>query len=255
MRQRDEDIQESASRYSLAQDEYRQKLEKLNQMKRYTQEQLQANQELSKELQQLSAKVERLRKDFLDAKQKLSDVQEEGEDIRSHLSAVATATARTKAELGHLSEELEERKQTLSSLIYRRDQTKKKIEFELKNATKKDDLLKESESFCRQIEQQCEALEKTLKKAREDYFEVSRKKSVETLQTQAILGEIGSSQAALKNLTIQLQRLDQSRQRQQELLYTVEFQSQLMQRKVARVSGYCNTAEKKEFDQKIEKLE
>lgn len=54
---------------------------------------------------------------------------------------------------------------------------------------------------------------------------------------------------------IQLQRLDQNRQRQQELLYSVEFQSQLMQRKVARVSGYCNTAEKKEFDQKIEKLE
>lgn len=104
----------------------------------------------------------------------------------------------------------------MSSLIYRRDQTKKKIEFELKNATKKDDLLKETESFCHQIEQQCEALEKTLKKAREDFFEVSRKKSIETLQTQAILGEIGSSQAALKNLAVRKQQTTQRREKREK---------------------------------------
>merc|ERR1712186_320508 len=44
-------------------------------------------------------------------------------------------------------------------------------------------------------------------------------------------------------------------QRQQELLYAVDFQSQLMQRKVARVSGERTVEERDEFNRKVEALD
>ena len=50
-------------------------------------------------------------------------------------------------------------------------------------------------------------------------------------------------------------KLDAERQRQQELLYAVDFQSQLMQRKVARVSGEGPSVDNSELQQKIVDLE
>merc|ERR1712190_310324 len=69
------------------------------------------------------------------------------------------------------------------------------------------------------------------------------------------LGEISGAQSAIKNLQFQISRLDQERQRQQELLYAVDFQSQLMQRKVARVLGERTVEEKEDFNKKVEQLE
>eukprot|EP00920_Eleutheroschizon_duboscqi_P003280 GHVT01007751.1.p1 GENE.GHVT01007751.1~~GHVT01007751.1.p1 ORF type:complete len:475 (+),score=95.54 GHVT01007751.1:504-1928(+) len=56
---------------------------------------------------------------------------------------------------------------------------------------------------------------------------------------------------AFKNRT---QKLDVERQRQQELLYAVEFQSQLMQRKVARVAGERSTDEAAGLHRDIDRL-
>merc|ERR1712087_717797 len=69
------------------------------------------------------------------------------------------------------------------------------------------------------------------------------------------LGEISGAQSAIKNLQFQISRLDQERQRQQELLYAVDFQSQLMQRKVARVSGERTVEERDDYNKKVEQLD
>ena len=69
------------------------------------------------------------------------------------------------------------------------------------------------------------------------------------------LGEISGAQSAIKNLAFQISKLDQERQRQQELLYAVDFQSQLMQRKVARVSGERTVEEKEELNKRFKQLE
>merc|ERR1719326_357983 len=65
------------------------------------------------------------------------------------------------------------------------------------------------------------------------------------------LGEISGAQSAIKNMGHQIQRLDVERQRQQELLYAVDFQSQFMQRKVARVSGERTLEEKEDLEEKM----
>jgi len=69
------------------------------------------------------------------------------------------------------------------------------------------------------------------------------------------LGEISGAQSAIKNLQAQVSKLDHERGRQQELLYAVDFQSQLMQRKVARVSGERTVEERDEFNKQVENLE
>merc|ERR1719440_1947290 len=98
-------------------------------------------------------------------------------------------------------------------------------------------------------------VEKETKAAKDNLYKESQELYGLRSDEATTLGEISGAQSAIKNLQFQISRLDQERQRQQELLYAVDFQSQLMQRKVARVSGERTLEEKEEFNKKVEQLE
>merc|ERR1719162_638603 len=98
-------------------------------------------------------------------------------------------------------------------------------------------------------------VEKEMKTAKENLFKESQELYRLRADEATTLGEISGAQSAIKNLQFQISRLDQERQRQQELLYAVDFQSQLMQRKVARVSGETTIEEQDEFNRRIKKLD
>merc|ERR1719222_636959 len=98
-------------------------------------------------------------------------------------------------------------------------------------------------------------VEKEMKTAKDNLYKESQELYRLRAEEATTLGEISGAQSAIKNLQFQISRLDQERQRQQELLYAVDFQSQLMQRKVARVSGERTIEEREEFNKRIEKLD
>merc|ERR1719230_642710 len=99
------------------------------------------------------------------------------------------------------------------------------------------------------------ATEKQMKQVKEELYKQSQDLYKLRQEEATTLGEISGAQSAIKNLQHQIQRLDIERQRQQELLYAVDFQSQSMQRKVARVSGERTLEEKEELIKKTEQAE
>merc|ERR1740121_1532730 len=98
-------------------------------------------------------------------------------------------------------------------------------------------------------------VEKEMKTAKENLYKESQVLHQLRIDEATTLGEISGAQSAIKNLQFQISRLDTERQRQQELLYQVDFQSQLMQRKVARVSGERTVEERDDYNKKVEQLE
>ena len=58
--------------------------------------------------------------------------------------------------------------------------------------------------------------------------------------------------AACRNLQSHINKLNQSFQKQQELLYNAEYQIQLMERKVARAKGERTLEEKKDLQKDID---
>merc|ERR1719162_677627 len=119
----------------------------------------------------------------------------------------------------------------------------------------KDALSAEAERAHVETQQGLKFVEKEMKTAKENLFKESQELYRLRADEATTLGEISGAQSAIKNLQFQISRLDQERQRQQELLYAVDFQSQLMQRKVARVSGERTIEEQEEFKRRIEKLD
>jgi len=98
-------------------------------------------------------------------------------------------------------------------------------------------------------------VEKEMKAAKESHYKESQELYRLRGEEATTLGEISGAQSAIKNLQLQISKLDQERQRQQELLYAVDFQSQLMQRKVARVSGERTIEEKDEYNRQVDQLD
>ena len=68
------------------------------------------------------------------------------------------------------------------------------------------------------------------------------------------IAEISGGQAAAKNLNHKIHELDQQSLRQQELIYTAEFQIQQMERKVARAGGERSDEEKIILNKKIKRF-
>merc|ERR1712139_375125 len=119
----------------------------------------------------------------------------------------------------------------------------------------KDELSKQAEQAHSDVMTNLKLVEKEMKAAKENLFKESQELYRLRAEEATTLGEISGAQSVIKNLQFQISRLDQERQRQQELLYAVDFQSQLMQRKVARVSGERTVEERDEYNKKIEVLE
>merc|ERR1719324_341612 len=119
----------------------------------------------------------------------------------------------------------------------------------------KDALSQQAEQAHADITQNLKTVEKEMRTAKEQLFKESQELYKLRAEEATTLGEISGAQSAIKNLQFQISRLDQERQRQQELLYAVDFQSQLMQRKVARVSGERTIEEQEEFKRRIDKLD
>merc|ERR1719502_2457809 len=129
------------------------------------------------------------------------------------------------------------------------------LETEQVRTKDKDALSQDAEKAHGDVVQSLKLVEKEMKAAKENLFKESQELSRLRAEEATTLGEISGAQSAIKNLQFQISRLDQERQRQQELLYAVDFQSQLMQRKVARVSGERTVEEQDEFKRRIEKLD
>ena len=66
-----------------------------------------------------------------------------------------------------------------------------------------------------------------------------------------IHAEISGAQSADRNLRDKIKTLDAESQKQQEHIYTADFQLQLMERKVARAQGNYRADEKEALNAKV----
>jgi len=161
----------------------------------------------------------------------------------------------TRNKLHVLGRSLETRKEKYQMLHRSFIGQQRSLETEQVRTKDKDTLSAQHEQAHGDTMTSLKMVEKEMKTAKENLFKESQELYRLRAEEATTLGEISGAQSAIKNLQFQISRLDQERQRQQELLYAVDFQSQLMQRKVARVSGERTIEEQEEFKRRIEKLE
>merc|ERR1719247_2866679 len=175
--------------------------------------------------------------------------------MKNQLGACETEKMNHRNKLQVMAKHLEVRKEKYQMLHRSFIGQQRALDVEQVRTKDKDEYSKRAEQAHTDVCGSLKLVEKEMKAAKENLFKESQELYRLRAEEATTLGEISGAQSAIKNLQFQISKLDQERQRQQELLYAVDFQSQLMQRKVARVSGERTLEEKEEFNKKIEQLE
>ncbi|KAF4652818.1 hypothetical protein FOL47_010845, partial [Perkinsus chesapeaki] len=196
-----------------------------------------------------------LRLENLKVREEVEKLRDEVEVIRAEVSAATSEQNQKRNEIEQWEKRVEEQKAKVTVLNKKLAGEKKRQEEVVNSKMNKEQLAREAEGILNKAITRAGELELQLKQAKEELFkttqELYRERETETTR----LGEISGIQSAIKNVKARISKVEAERQRQQELLYNVDFECQLMQRKVARISGERSSEEKAELNSKIENYE
>lgn len=255
MKSRDGQLESLGELYGTNLERKKQKEEKMKEKQKFYEEVEGQNKDLETSIAGADRQLVRVRLDHMNVKSQLQDFKDETEVLKNTLSACDTEKTNTKNRMFSMQKQLEQQKDRHGGLhnnfqSHQRSLADSKVETKSKDKKSQD-----AEKIRSEMLASLKMVEQEMKKAKENLFKESQELYRLRADEATTLGEISGAQSAIKNLQFQISRLDQERQRQQELLYAVDFQSQLMQRKVARVSGERTVEEKEELNKKVEALE
>jgi len=254
MKTRDNQLESLGEEYATNLARKKQKEDKMKERKRFHEEVETENEKMDLSIQQTDRQLVKIRLDHLQTKGSLSSFKDEVDVMKNQLSACETEKNNTRNEHTVLTRNLELRKEKHETMQRQLKAHQRGLDDAVNNKKAKEAMSMEAEKARVEMTQNLRSVEKEMKAAKDNLYRESHDLYQLRAEEATTLGEISGSQSSIKNLQFQISRLDQERQRQQELLYAVDFQSQLMQRKVARVSGERTVEEKDEFNRKVEQL-
>eukprot|EP00932_Pfiesteria_piscicida_P016804 SRR837773.3712.p1 GENE.SRR837773.3712~~SRR837773.3712.p1 ORF type:complete len:704 (-),score=395.80 SRR837773.3712:40-1968(-) len=210
---------------------------------------------LDASIQQTDRQLVRIRLDHLETKQALSNFKDEVEVMKNQMRACEHERNSTKNEHQMAAKSRELKMAKVEAMNQQLVAHQRGLADAISKTKDTDQKSQEAEKARQDMLNNLKMVEKEMKSAKDNLYKESQELYRLRAEEANVLGEISGAQSAIKNLQFQISRLDAERQRQQELLYAVDFQSQLMQRRVARVSGERTVEERDEFNRKVEQLD
>ncbi|CAM9894366.1 unnamed protein product [Ectocarpus sp. 12 AP-2014] len=255
MRRRDEEINAVGEKYAAARQVRATRIETLAQNAARLKMQRNDNKEVQGSIENLERTVQRQREEAQAAQKRLEEFRDVLEVVKSTLGNGAGALARKRGENANLTAQIEEKRVGLDTARRRYQISKQRVETETGNTNKVEATAKSAEEELQQREAELKASKKRLATAKELMFRDSQKLYALRQEEANFIAEICGAQATMKNLQTKVHALDQEQTRQQELIYSAEFQIQQMERKVARGMGERTDEEKSQLNAKIRELE
>lgn len=255
MKSRDSQLERLGEEYAANMSRKKVKEDKMKERRQFHEEIEGENEKMEQTIQQTDRQLVRMRMDYMDAKTSLTGFKDEVEVMKNQLNACISEKIKTQNEHEVGAKRLEQRKEKHDQAYKSLDMQKKAHSEHQQTRRDKEQMSQDTEKARQDMLNNMKMVEKEMKAAKESHYKESQELYRLRAEEATTLGAISGAQSAIKNLQLQISKLDQERQRQQELLYAVDFQSQLMQRKVARVSGERTIEEKEEHNRKVEQLD
>lgn len=186
------------------------------------------------------------------------DIKEMTNDIeikKNELSAIAKELNKKNHLINHLNNDLEIKKKKLDEAKTFYNSKKNDLTYNLDNfkdaKKQEEEIMNLNDDLEKRVKNKRLELEKTVN----DLYEKSKKLFKAREAEANMIGEINNIISAKKNINANIFKLNQEITKQQELIYNVDFQIQLMERKVAWVQGKRTQEETKEINNEIESLQ
>ena len=218
-------------------------------------ENLKKNKKTEEDIKQNEGVLSKTREDYLEKQHQYNELSNDIEIKKNELSALARELNGKTNASNYQKNEVEKKKKNLDEAKTEYNNKKAEIERNTKKylsaKEKEEAILAQNNELNKKLKSSKEELEKTVNQL----FEES-KKLFELREKEAnMIGDINNVISAKKNLKANILKLDNDINKQGELLYNVDFQIQLMERKVDWVQGKRTQEETNEINKKTEILE
>lgn len=233
-RKRDELINETGEDYARAKDYLDKKKADLEDHKDKLKREKDNNIDLDAQVASQERTLTKLRESLAKSDLDRNNLEGEVAILRNQLSAFATELSNKRIDVANINKVLEERMQRLDAAKKKYNGTKDRLNKE-KNI--QDDLEqgnKMAVSEFKESENMMSEVEKEIREQKETLFKESQKLFKLRAEQANLIGDISGTLSASRNLQASINKLTAEKTRQQELLYSSEYQIQQMERKVSK---------------------
>ena len=213
------------------------------------------NKKKEEEIKQKEAHLSKTRESYQEKEHNYNELHNDIEIKKNELSALARELSNKTNSTNYLKNDLEKKKKNLDEAKSEYNLKKEEIERNtakfLSVKEKEEAILKKNAELTKELKKNKDELEKTKKQLYEEskiLYDLRNKEA-------NMIGEISNVISAKKSLKSNILKLDNEITKQGELLYNVDFQIQLMERKVDWVQGKRTQEETNEISKKTEILE
>ena len=211
--------------------------------------------ETEEKIQQQDRVLAKYREDHGKLKKQLDALHEEIETVRNTYSKLCKDSSDIQSQMQGLTEQKRRAIDTHNATAERHQRTLERLEQSQLDAA---DLVKQSrlvDELVQETERSMKGLDKESSRIKNEQY-VSSEALFEARRKQAsYLAEVSGAQAQGKNMAAKIRKLDGESFKQQELLYTIEFNIQQMERKVNRAKGERTEEEKRDLQEQIDTLQ
>lgn len=250
-----DDLRAECDRYYLNKRELSQSKEELDKKIKSHENAIKDNKNAEEKIKQKESTLSKTREEHQGNELRYKELHNDIEIKKNELGALARELSNKTSSTNYLKNELEKKKKSLDEA--KTEYNNKKEEIELNNKKfltakeNEDAILKIHNELLKDLKKNKEELEKicnTLYEDSKELFDLREKEA-------NMIGNINNVISAKKNLKANIKKLDDEITKQGELLYNVDFQIQLMERKVDWVQGKRTQEETNEINKKTEILE
>ena len=252
LKRRDDEIQRLGQVYARLATERDQVQGELDAEKRRSNELEQDRGSTDSQAASLDRALQKTKEETLHSTQALDRFDSQISLLRVEVTEAGNEVNVGKAQNAALKEQLSDMQERLE-VARRALQTAKSNLIETKEHTDNaESAIRDAENLLANKEAEVKKLDKKLAACKEEKFKLSQRLHHERGREANTAAEISGAEASLKNLGTEIRRFDEQALRQQELLYTAQFQIQQMERNVSRASGVRSDAEKVKLNATIQ---
>jgi chromosome segregation ATPase len=254
MATRDEDIAQAGAKYAQLREQMSANETDIAERRNFLAKEKKNNEEVEATIVVKERDVGRARDELRYHSEQVDGLEDQVGLAQSELAQATTDVERLKVSVAAGAEQVEADKAKLEKLKIRLEETAAKIAAENAVTEKLDKTAAEKEEDRLAEIKRLKALEDEIAQLRNTIFKQSQELWKQRREESNLLGEISGAETSKKNLQAKINRLDAQSLKQQEHVYTAEFQIQLLERKVRRAEGERSESETKDLNDKIAAL-
>ena len=255
MHRRDKAIEAAEERYAEGKQWVEKRQKQLKSRIEFHQVENANNREIEVKIEQEERVLSKYREDNAALAKQLVELNDEVDVVRNTLSKAVKERSRLSSDKGSLQKGLSDRQAAFNYAQNNHEKVIGKLQDELEAASDLERQNKLVADLVVETEKSLKALDKETARVKDDQYKHSQELFAVRRQQSTYLAEISGAQAQGKNMAAKISQLDQESFKQQELLYSIEFNVQQMERKVNRAKGERTEEEKRELQEKIDLLQ